>query len=242
MAAASRTQRTRGRAAARKPVRTSQRAYNDAMTEHVILLHGVWMRGLTLLSLARRLRVAGFGVEVFDYASVFGPLDATCERLRTRMREAAADRVHLVGHSLGGIVALEATRRARDLPHGNIVCLGPPLGGSSVARVLAGVPGGRWLLGANRDALVDGVERWDRSRPVGVVAGQLPFGLGISIGALAAPHDGTVAVAETQLDGLADHCTVSATHTGLLFSSAVADLTVGFLRAGRFEKETRVEG
>ena len=209
------------------------------MTEHVILLHGVWMRGLTLLSLARRLRTAGFSVDVFDYASVFGDADATCERLRTRMRESRADRVHLVGHSLGGIVALEATRKARDLPRGHIVCLGPPLRGSSVARVLSGLPGGRWLLGANRGALIDGVKRWDGRRPVGVVAGKLPFGLGVSIGALAAPHDGTVAVEETRLGGLADHCTVAATHTGLLFSSTVAELTVGFLRNGRFASPTR---
>lgn len=232
MASTSRIARTRVRA--RSGNARSQRAYNGGMTEHVILLHGVWMRGLTLLSLARRLRAAGFSVDVFDYASVFGDAAATYERLRTRMREANADRVHLVGHSLGGIVALEATRRARDLPSGHVVCLGPPLRGSSVARVLSGLPGGRWLLGSNRGALVEGVARWDGSRPVGVVAGQMPFGLGISIGALTAPHDGTVAVDETRLGGLADHCTVDATHTGMLFSSTVAELTIGFLRNGRF--------
>jgi alpha-beta hydrolase superfamily lysophospholipase len=225
----------RPRARARSGVRAPRRAYNTPMTEHVILLHGVWMRGLTLFSLARRLRAAGYSVDVFDYASVFGDMTATCERLRARMREATADRVHLVGHSLGGIVALEATRRMRDLPQGHIVCLGPPLRGSSVARLLAHVPGGRWVLGANHHALVAGVERWDDRRKVGVVAGQMPFGLGVSLGPLlTAPHDGTVSVEETRLAGLADHCTVDATHTGLLFSSDVADLTVGFLRDGRF--------
>lgn len=237
MAAAAKTAAPRTRA--RKSVRAPRRAYNARMTEHVILLHGVWMRGLTLFSLARRLRAAGYTVDVFDYASVFGDATRTFERLRTRMREAEADRVHLVGHSLGGIVALEATRRMRDLPRGHIVCLGPPLRGSSVARLLAHLPGGRWILGSNHHVLVSGVERWDGSRPVGVVAGQMPFGLGITIGALTAPHDGTVAVEETRLGGLADHCTVDATHTGLLFSPDVADLTAGFLRHGRFTPPTR---
>ena len=65
----------RPRAGAHSRVRAPRRAYNEPMTEHVILLHGVWMRGLTLFSLARRLRAAGFSVDVFDYASVFG--DAT---------------------------------------------------------------------------------------------------------------------------------------------------------------------
>lgn len=223
-------------ASTRSGVRVPPRAYNKPMGEHVILLHGVWMRGLTLFSLARRLRAAGYSVDVFDYASVFGDAAATCERLRKRMREAGGDRVHLVGHSLGGIVALEATRRMRDLPQGHIVCLGPPLRGSSVARLLANVPGGRWVLGANHDALVAGVERWNDSRPVGVVAGQVPFGLGVSVGALlTAPHDGTVSVEETRLAGVADHCTVDATHTGLLFSADVAERTIAFLRKGRFE-------
>jgi len=237
MPAAAKTARTRTRA--QTGVRTPRRAYNKRMTEHVILLHGVWMRGLTLFALARRLRSAGYTVDVFDYASVFGDSTRTCERLRTRMREVEAERVHLVGHSLGGILALEATRRMRDLPRGHIVCLGPPLKGSSVARLLAHFPGGRWILGSNRNVLVAGVERWDGSRPVGVVAGQMPFGLGVTIGALTAPHDGTVAVEETRLGGLADHCTVDATHTGLLFSSDVAELTVGFLRNGRFAPPTR---
>jgi len=237
MRAAAKTARSRTRA--QTGVRTPRRAYNKPMTEHVILLHGVWMRGLTLFSLARRLRSAGYTVDVFDYASVFGDSTRTCERLRTRMREVEAERVHLVGHSLGGILALEATRRMRDLPRGHIVCLGPPLKGSSVARLLAHFPGGRWILGSNRNVLVAGVERWDGSRPVGVVAGQMPFGLGVTIGALTAPHDGTVTVEETRLGGLADHCTVDATHTGLLFSSDVAELTVGFLRNGRFAPPTR---
>ena len=229
----------RPRSRARPGLHASQRAYNAGMTEHVILLHGVWMRGLTLFSLARRLRAAGFSVDVFDYASVFGDAAATYERLRARMREANADRVHLLGHSLGGIVALEATRRVADLPRGHIVCLGPPLRGSSVARVLSSLPGGRWLLGSNRGALIKGVEGWDGSRPVGVVAGRMPFGIGVSIGALTAPHDGTVAVEETRLGGLADHCTVEATHTGMLFSSTVAELAIGFLRNGRFTPPTR---
>jgi len=222
----------------RRSVRAPRRAYNAGMTEHVILLHGVWMRGLTLVSLARRLRLAGFGVDVLDYASVFGSVDATCERVRSRMREVDADRVHLVGHSLGGLVALESVRGANELPHGNVVCIGPPLRGSAVARGLDGLPGGHWLLGRSRDALVGGVEHWDGSRPLGVIAGRLPFGLGVTVGTLTAPHDGTVAVEETHLPGVTDHCTVDATHTGLVFSSAVADLAIGFLRNGRFAPVT----
>ncbi|MFI4969761.1 MAG: esterase/lipase family protein [Lysobacterales bacterium] len=204
------------------------------MTEHVILLHGIWMRGITLMPLARRLRAAGYAVETVDYASVFGGVEPAAARLRERMRAIDAEAVHLVGHSLGALVSLQAARDMRDLPNGRIVCIGPPLRGSAVARGLAAIPGGRLLLGHSADALVEGLEKWNGTRRVGVIAGRLPFGLGITIGALTSPHDGTVSVAETQLPGIADHRTVAASHTGLLFSSEVADLTLDFLRDGRF--------
>jgi pimeloyl-ACP methyl ester carboxylesterase len=202
--------------------------------QHVILLHGIWMRGITLQLLARRLRGAGFSVETVDYASVLRGIVPAVEDLRDRMRNADAEAVHLVGHSLGSLVALEATRGVRGLPKGRVVCLGPPLRGSAVARGLAAIPGGKLLLGNSAQALLAGIEPWKGARRVGVIAGSLPYGLGIAFAGLGAPHDGTVSVEETILPGITDHRTVAATHTGLLFSHEVADLTIGFLRAGRF--------
>lgn len=204
------------------------------MTEHVILLHGIWMRGITLHPLARRLRSAGYGVETLDYASVYGGVQPAAARLRERMCAIDADAVHLVGHSLGALVALEAAREPRYLPPGRIVGLGPPLRGSAAARGLARVPGGRWLMGHSAQVLFDGVAAWTGSRSVGVIAGSLPFGLGATLGVLGARHDGTVAVEETRLPGITDHCTITTSHSGLLFSSEAADLTIGFLRDGRF--------
>ena len=207
------------------------------MTEQVILIHGIWMRGITLQLLARRLRQAGYAVGTLDYASVFGGIVPAIEEVRSRIGKTDAKAVHLVGHSLGALVALEAARGLRDGPDGRIVCLGPPLRGSAVARAMTMVPGGRWLMGHSAGVLVDGIEAWRGPREVGVVAGRLPYGLGVTIGALSAPHDGTVAVEETRLDGITDHCTVAASHTGLLLSNEVAQLTSTFLHSGRFVPE-----
>ncbi|MEO7063609.1 MAG: alpha/beta fold hydrolase [Dokdonella sp.] len=207
------------------------------MTEHIILLHGIWMRGVTLIPLARRLRSAGYSVETLDYASVLGGVEPAAARLRERMRAIDADAVHLVGHSLGGLVALQAAREAHELPPGRIVCLGPPLCGSAAARGLASVPGGRWLMGHSAHSLAEGVGAWTGSRSVGVIAGSLSFGLGALMGALGPAHDGTVSVEETRLPGIADHRTVNTSHTGLLFSFEVADLTIAFLRSGHFAAE-----
>jgi fermentation-respiration switch protein FrsA (DUF1100 family) len=202
--------------------------------ERVILLHGIWMRGFSLLALRKRLEAAGYATDLFEYASVVGGPEPGVERLLRRMQAADADAVHLVGHSLGGLVALQAIRRGVDLPPGKVVCLGSPLNGSGAARGVAKLPGGSYLLGKSLDILRTGLERWDGARPVGVVAGSLPIGLGRVIGGLSAPHDGTVSVDETRLEGIADHREVPVTHTGLLFSPQVAQLTASFLRDGRF--------
>lgn len=207
------------------------------MLEHVILLHGLWMRGFALAMLHRRMMESGFRVHRFDYLSVAATQERILEGLHGRMRGIGeiGGAVHLVGHSLGGLLALQACHEAGDLPPGRVVCLGSPLRGSAAAREFSRFGrGGEVLLGHNRDLLEKGFERWDGQREVGVIAGRSPIGLGAVLTHMEGEHDGTVAVAETRLPGLADHCVVDTNHTGLLFSADVARLTTRFLREGRF--------
>ena len=90
------------------------------------------------------------------------------------------------------------------------------------------------MIGKSHDILRNGIARWEGQQAVGAIAGRVPFGFGLAIGALASPHDGTVSVAETELPGLTDHVVVPATHTGLLFSQTAAEQTIAFLRGARF--------
>lgn len=204
------------------------------MNEHVILLHGLWMRGFTLTALRRRIEREGFTVDLFDYASVLHSPEASIGKLATHAQSVRAKKIHFVGHSLGGLIALRALQRMPRLAPGRVVCLGSPLRGSAVARTIAQVPGGAFVIGKSLDVLLAGLDRWDGKRDVGGIAGRLPFGPGLVFGALTLPHDGTVSVEETKLPGLTDHVLVPATHTGLLFSDEAAAQTVAFLRNGRF--------
>ncbi len=206
------------------------------MTEHIILLHGLWMRSFTMTMLRRRLERAGYTVHLFDYASVMHDPDLSVAELLKRARGLRGETVHFVGHSLGGLLALRALKQARDLPVGRVVCLGSPLRGSQVARSVARLPGGSLLVGKSADVLRDGLQRWDGRHAVGAIAGRLPIGLGFVLGPLGSPNDGTVSVAETRLPGLADHCVVPATHLGLVFSDEAANQTVAFLRTERFAR------
>lgn len=73
-------------------------------------------------------------------------------------------------------------------------------------------------------------------REVGMIAGAKGRGLGQVIRKFDGLHDGTVAVWETRIPGLAEHLVVPVSHTGLVFSQVVADHTANFLENGRFER------
>lgn len=191
------------------------------------------MRGLTLVPLARRLEASGFLPHRFDYASLFRGPAPSMERLATKLLGLAPGPVHLVGHSLGGLIALSTLAAYSGLPRGRVVCLGSPLAGSGAARGLA-MNHLSPLLGRSAVLLKSGLHALPGGREVGVVAGSKAMGLGKLFGDFDGLNDGTVAVWETRLPGLADHRVLPVSHTGLIFSAPVADLVAGFLRDGRF--------
>ena len=197
----------------------------------VLLLHGLWMPGMAMHWIAGRLQAAGFDTEVFSYSSIADGPDLAVPRLI----ETIGDReTHIVAHSLGGLIALQALHDAPHLPVRRIVCLGAPLGGSGAAAGMLRWPMSTMLLGRSAALLRSGFPSWNGQAELGVVAGRAPHGLGRFFGHFDGDHDGTVSIAETQLPGLADHVVIDASHSGLLLSHAAADQTVAFLRTGRF--------
>jgi hypothetical protein len=141
--------------------------------------------------------------------------------------------VHVVAHSLGGLIAIEAYRRFTGLPDGRLVCLGSPLGGSSAARGLLKRQLG-WLAGRSGPLLGEGPAALPEGREIGMIAGTQSIGLGHLFGRLQGENDGTVGVAETRVPGLAAHATVPVSHSGLVFSADVAAMAERFLHSGRF--------
>jgi len=204
-----------------------------AINHSVLLIHGLWNKSPCLWPLAYRLRQAGFRPRYFDYASVLHTPDRSVMRLIARLRRSPQP-LHVVAHSLGGLLIMEALNREPDLPIARVVCLGSPLRGSRAAHYLAKQRWGSWFLGGSREWLCSGVKIDAAIPPIGMIAGCRARGLGRVVAAFPGASDGTVAVDETVVPGLADHCLLAVSHSGLLLSAEVARHCVHFLQYGRF--------
>lgn len=202
--------------------------------QHVLLVHGLWMRSLAMRWLATRLRSQGFEPRQFGYYSLLQDTDVVVARLADALR--AQPGLHVVAHSLGGLLALRAAAIAGTGCVGRIVCLGSPLAGSHAASsIVSHIPAGARLVGHNRDLLRSGIGRVPGGLQVAAIAGCVPRGLGGVVARFECEHDGTVAVQETRVPGLVDHVVLRASHSGLLFSDAAVRQSVHFLRHGRFQ-------
>ena len=150
--------------------------------------------------------------------------------------EVDAARVHLVGHSLGGIAILRCLERHPGQPPGRVVFMGTPSLASRAANALGRFRLGRALLGqaAGEELLYAHERRWAHERDLGIIAGNQPLSLGRLMVGFNEANDGTVAVSETRLPGAREHLVLPVSHTGMLLSARVAYEVGQFLEHGHF--------
>lgn len=207
----------------------------SAPAETVVLVHGLWMHGIVFALMRRRLARAGFRTLTWSYPSVRRHLKANADALARFLAGLDAERLHLVGHSLGGLVILTSLARHPDPRVRRVVLIGSPCSGSHSARDLLHVPGVALLVGKS-------VRDWLSCAPlpdlagvdIGVIAGTRGIGIPGALVGLAAPNDGVVTVAETRLEQACDTVELPLNHTEMLFSRVAAKHVAGFLRDGRF--------
>lgn len=208
----------------------------------VVYVHGLWLTGGEGLVLRRRLE-RDFGMEThpYRYSSTTATMRDCAEGLERFISALAPRRLHLVGHSLGGLVIYRLLERCkdRDLPPGRAMFLGTPAVGSRAATVVGRIGWLAPLVGrCVAEELMRPRERcWTFARELGVIAGTQPLGLGQFFARFAEESDGTIAVRETRLPGLTAHLTLPVSHMGMLLSPRVAREVGGFLEQGRFDAQ-----
>jgi pimeloyl-ACP methyl ester carboxylesterase len=211
----------------------------------VLFVHGLWMTGAESFLLKRNLAARGWALRVFPYSSMAESMNvvaARCARNALQLAQRTEGPVHLLGHSLGGIVIyrmFETGLLAPDQFSGDfcrVVFMGTPARGSQTARELAKYGAAARLLGlaGARDLLQGLPDRWPFAPQLGIIAGSSSRGLGRILSRFDDPNDGTVCVAETRLEGATDCCVLPVSHTGMWLSSAVAARIAAFLERGYF--------
>jgi len=116
----------------------------------VVLLHGLMRSSTSMNTMQRELEAEGFLTANIDYPSrdhtveeLAGPTIE--EGLATCRAYESTERIHFVGHSLGGILVRQYLSE-NDIPElGRVVMLGPPNQGSAAVDEMEDVPGFDWL-------------------------------------------------------------------------------------------------
>ncbi|MCE0497014.1 MAG: alpha/beta fold hydrolase [Methylacidiphilales bacterium] len=208
----------------------------------IVFVHGAVVNGSEMALLRRRLRQLGYGVRLFQYQSMLKGLDKNVDRLAAFIGSTEGDTIHVVGHSMGGVLIRHVFERRPDPRPGRLIAIGSPLLDCWVGRRFLRIHPrvGRYLIGRTvfdhiahpRDPI------WRGTRDFGVIAGTYPFGIGAVFKSLPKPSDGVVLLDETRLGGINDHVTYRLNHFGMLFSKRCCAQLARFLALGSFAHAT----
>ena len=204
----------------------------------VLLLHGIARSSASTAKLDRCLNAVPFRTLNLDYPSrrmSLQDIAAGVQRQAGSFLAGDGTPLHIVTHSMGGLVARIMLARARPSDLGRVVMLGPPNQGSEIADLLDGTRLYRRAFGPAGAQLTtrDTLQLPPIDYPVGVIAGDR-FTDPLSWMIIPGPNDGKVSVARTRLEGMTDHVTLHATHTFLPQNNTAIRLTIHFLRFGAF--------
>ena len=212
----------------------------------VILLHGLWRSSWSMKNLQWGLEGAGYPVVNEGYPSSTLPIQQLAaigvEQGLEGCSEIGHEEVAFVTHSLGGILVREylSDREIHGLRR--VVMLGPPNGGSQMAEYAESAT----LLKPFMPEAVTQLGTSDESVPrqlgpvsfeLGVIAGTLNY-LPFLPGQPEGPSDGTVAVAETIVPGMADFIEMPVGHSLMMWDNDVLAQVIYFLEHGMFQRHS----
>lgn len=228
--------------------------------EAVVLVHGL-VRSFSRMLMARQhLEKAGYeNVFVFDYASTEVDIPTAAESLHRAIQSLEGiEKVHLVAHSMGGIVVRQYLAKHPEPRIGRLVMLGTPNQGAELSDRFGNNPVFRFVFGPAAEQLAtphaDAPPQADlknSSEPAkpeflkelpapkcefAVIAGCRGTDMGYNP-LIPGDDDGIVGLASTPLVGAKDSMTVHCHHSRLTRDPAVLECVTRFLKEGKLRKE-----
>ena len=209
----------------------------------VLLVHGITRSSKSMASYREPLEKAGLQVFPFDYPSTRVDLDASAEYLHQVIESLEGiERIHIVAHSMGGVVARTYRAKHRDERLNRLVLVGSPQNGAEMAdlaRDKANVvfktifgPAGQQLI-TDQAGFLAKLPKPDVEFAV-IAGGHPPNGINPLI---PGDDDGIVSVASTRLAGAADYLYVESMHLALNRNATAHAATVRFLKTGKLREE-----
>ena len=197
----------------------------------VTLVHGLGGNRFDMWPISRRLKRSGYRICNWGYRSVGNRIETHADRLATEMARLDAGmqdggRIHLVTHSMGGIIVRKMLSHHDFENIGRVIMLAPPHQGSHAARKLKGYIG--WLT-PSLSQLSDSADSF---------VNQLPNSLqhnGIEFAIIESTKDRVIVQGGVHLDGYRDYARVEGHHGVLTWYSKTIRLVEDFLQHGKFQ-------
>jgi len=211
-------------------------------TECVILLHGLARTSSSMNDLQDELIKAGFVVAKIDYPSrkltVEELAAPAIEKGLKQCEEQGAQTVHVVTHSMGGILFRQYVTDNGAEKFARTVMLAPPNKGSEAVDALRDVPGFQFLNGPaglqmGTDSNSVPLKLGPATSDIAVIAGTFSINLMLST-FLPDPDDGKVSVESSRLEGMCAHLQVHVSHPFIMEDEEVMVEIISYLQTGRF--------
>lgn len=173
--------------------------------------------------------------------------ETTLDPVFAEAAERPGERIHIVTHSLGGILVRQYLHdHGTPASLGRVVMLAPPNSGSEIVDRLRNwslyrrINGPAGLqLGTDNSSAPNRLGAAPSGVEIGIIAGNVSLNPLFS-SLINGPDDGKVSVARTHLAGESAHLTVPYSHTWLMWRRPVLAEIRSFLGTGNFTRSSQV--